>query len=147
MESLFIENDIWIDAPIEKVWDALINPEKTKEYMYTCEVISDWEIGSEVIWKGSQDGVVYVKGKLVALDAPNIFAFTTIDPNGDYLDIPENYLTVEYQLEEKDGQVHLRVTQGDYYQASDGKSRYDDTVKGGGWKPVLEAIKELVEKG
>ena len=146
MEPLYIKNDIWIEASIDEVWDALVNPEKTKQYMYTCEVISDWKIGSEVLWKGSQDGVIYVKGKLVALDAPNVFSFTTIDPNGEYPDIPENYLTVKYLLEEEDGLVHLTVTQGDYNQADDGQSRYEDTVKDGGWDPVLKAIKDLTEK-
>lgn len=145
MESLFVKNDIWIEAPIHKVWDTLVNPEKTKQYMYTCEVISDWQIGNEVLWKGSQDGVVYVKGKLVELDEPHVFTFTTIDPNGNYPDIPENYLTVKYQLEKKEGGTHLSVSQGDYNQAADGQSRYDDTVKGGGWQPVLEAIKKIVE--
>lgn len=146
MEPLEIKNDIWIDAPIEQVWDALINPEKTKQYMFTCEVLSDWEIGSEVLWKGSADGIVYVKGTLVEFEEPHVFSFTTIDPNGDYPDIPENYLTVKYALVDEGERVHLIVTQGDYNQAADGQARYEDTIKGGGWEPVLQAIKDLVEK-
>ena len=39
-ESRFIKNTIYIIAPLERVWDVLINPEQTKKYMFGCETIS-----------------------------------------------------------------------------------------------------------
>ena len=42
---MIVENKITIDAPIEKVWDALINPELTTQYMYGCVPLTDWKIG------------------------------------------------------------------------------------------------------
>lgn len=49
MSPLFIKNTITINAPITKVWDALINPEQTKKYMFGCEAVSDWKVGSSLL--------------------------------------------------------------------------------------------------
>ena len=35
--------DTTIDAPVDKVWDALINPEMIKKYMFGTTAISDWK--------------------------------------------------------------------------------------------------------
>jgi hypothetical protein len=40
-----------ISAPIAKVWDALVNPETIKQYMFGAEVVSDWNQGSPIAWK------------------------------------------------------------------------------------------------
>lgn len=145
METLFTHDEIIINAPIEQVWDMLINPEKTKLYMFGCELISSWEIGSELLWKGASDGIVYVKGNLVSLVPNKEFSFTVIDPQASYEDIPENYLTATYNLEETTEGIKLTATQGDYKVVAEGQKRYEDTIKGGGWMPVLEGIKKLVE--
>ena len=144
-DTLYTENEITIDAPVSEVWDTLTNPEKTKHYMYGCEVVSDWKIGSSVLWKGAEDSVVYVKGTLVALEEEKVFSFTTFDPNGTYEDVPENYLTATYTLRPEGNSTFLKVTQGDYAAVAEGDKRYEDTVAQGGWGSVLEAIKKLVE--
>ena len=144
-EMMKIENEILIDAPVETVWDLLTNPEKTKLYMYGCEVVCDWKLGDEMLWRGSTDDIIYVKGKLVDYEEGTQLAYTVIDPNGDYPDIPENYLTVTYQLEEQNDKTHLSVSQGDYSQVADGEKRYNDSAQAGGWQSVLEKIKEIAE--
>jgi uncharacterized protein YndB with AHSA1/START domain len=40
---------IKIDAPLAKVWNALVNPEIIREYMFGTHVISDWKVGSQII--------------------------------------------------------------------------------------------------
>src|SRR5690349_289878 len=100
MPQLLIANIISINAPVSKVWDALVNPEKTKQYMFGCEAISDWKPGSSLLWKGSHEGkeMVFVKGKIVIIEPNKILKYTVIDPNAPYPDIPENYLNVTYEL-------------------------------------------------
>ena len=39
-----------IKAPVNKVWDALINPEMVKQYFFGSDQQTDWEIGSNIIW-------------------------------------------------------------------------------------------------
>jgi uncharacterized protein YndB with AHSA1/START domain len=61
---IFINNSITINAPAKDVWDALVNPAKTKQYMFGCEAISDWKKGSSLLWRGQYEGkeMIFVKG-------------------------------------------------------------------------------------
>lgn len=149
-EPLIIKNSISIRAPKAKVWDALVNPEQTKKYMYGCEPISDWKTGSELLWQGvdGDKSITFVKGKIIAIRPEEYLAYTVIDPNNTEVpDIPENYLTVTYTLEENNGETRCSVTQGDYSTVANGQGRYEDTMKVGGWQSILDAIKSLVEEG
>lgn len=140
-------NTITIDAPAKDVWDALVNPVKTKQYMFGCEPITDWQPGSSLLWKGVFDGkeLIAVKGEIVDIQPGKYLVYTVIDPNGSIPDRPENYLTVTYELKEQNGQTVFTVTQGDYEKVADGERRYNDTVQEGGWQSILEQIKKLVE--
>ncbi|MGB8193795.1 MAG: SRPBCC domain-containing protein [Chitinophagaceae bacterium] len=146
---LFVKNSITINAPASVVWDALTNPEQTKKYMFGCETVSDWKEGSPLLWQGSYEGkdMVFVKGIIQKIQAKKYLAYTTIDPNSDVEDKPENYLTVTYELTPENDQTVLTVTQGDYSKVGDGERRYNETVSGGGWQPILDQIKQLVENG
>ena len=148
-EKLFIENEIDINAPKEKVWNALTNPVETKKYMFGCEVISDLTVGSSMTWQGVLEGVtmVFVIGNVTEVDPGNMLAYSTFDPNSDVPDIPENYLIVKYILTEVEGITNLKVSQGDYSKVADGQARYSHAEDGGGWMGLLISIKELVETG
>ena len=58
-----------IRAPIEKVWDALINPETIRQYMFGTQVRSDWKAGSAILWKGEWQGKRYEdRGVILQVD-------------------------------------------------------------------------------
>jgi uncharacterized protein YndB with AHSA1/START domain len=146
---LIVANDITINASASKVWDALTQPEWTKQYMFGCIPVTDWKPGSPLLWKGVFNGaeIVAVKGQVVSLEPGRSLVYTVIDPNNPAIpDLPENYLLVTCTLTEKDGATKLSVSQGDYSKVADGENRYKHTVDGGGWTPILDAIKQLVEK-
>jgi uncharacterized protein YndB with AHSA1/START domain len=148
MTPLFIKNTITINAPVSKVWDALINPEQTKKYMFGCEALSDWKAGSTLLWKGTYEGkeMVFVKGSILELIPEKLLKYTTFDPNSTILDVPENYLIVTYELETLNEQTVLKVTQGDYNTVAEGEKRYKESYNNGqGWDPILVEIKKLVE--
>jgi uncharacterized protein YndB with AHSA1/START domain len=147
-EPLIIENSITINAPVATVWDALVNPEQTKQYMFGCETVSDWKPGSELLWKGSYEGneMVFVKGEILQIQPEKFLEYTTIDPNSNIDDTSENYLRVTYELVPEGDQTILNVTQGDYSTVADGERRYQDSYNNGeGWNPILVEIKKLVE--
>jgi uncharacterized protein YndB with AHSA1/START domain len=144
-----IVNSILINSSNQNVWDALVNPSKTKVYMFGCETISDWKIGSDLLWEGSYEGqkMVFVKGKVVMFEPNQKLVYTVFDPNGTIEDLPENYLTVTYLLEERSDGILFTVTQGDYSKVADGERRYQEAYNHGeGWNPILVAIKNLVEE-
>jgi uncharacterized protein YndB with AHSA1/START domain len=144
---LIVKNSIAINAPGAKVWDVLVNPQQTKKYMFGCETVSDWKPGSDLLWRGNYEGkdMVFVKGKIVEIIPEKFLSYTTIDPNSGIEDIPENYLTVTYALKEENDQILLTATQGDYSTVGDGEKRFRETLEGGGWQPILDEIKKLVE--
>ena len=137
MEPLVVKNTIIIDAPVSKVWDVLTNPEQTKKYMFGCETISDWKPGSELLWQLDHEGkkFVAVKGNIVEIKQDALLSYTVIDPNNAAIaDIPENYLTVTYELSTANGQTVLNVTQGDYNVVAEAKKdikKPTAMVKGG----------------
>lgn len=149
-QELIITNHIIINRDALKVWDALVNPEKTKKYMFGCETVSDWKIGSELLWRGEYEGkeMDFVKGNIVMMEPGKLLAYTVIDPNDPNIpDVPENYLTVTYTLKEENGATAFTVTQGDYSKVAQGEKRYQDSYNNGeGWNPILVEIKKLVEE-
>ncbi len=143
-----VQNTIDIQAPASKVWDVLVNPEQTKKYMFGCETISDWKVGSTLEWKMIYEGkeMVPVKGTILEIELAKKLKYTVIDPTASYPDIPENHLNVLYTLEEKDGVTTLTVTQDGFENAAEGEKRYLDVYnKGDGWNPILVQIKALAE--
>jgi|SRR5690606_28945155 len=146
-QELVIANEIDIDAPAIVVWNVLTNPQQTKKYMFGCEATSDWKIGSSLEWIGHYEGedIVFVKGKIVDLVPCRLLSYTTLDPQGGIEDIPDNYLTVTYELTEEGGQTHLKISQGDYSLVADGEKRYNDSLHGGGWSTILLEIKKMIE--
>lgn len=148
MNPLNVVSSITINAPKTAVWDALTNPELTKIYMFGCEAISDWTVGSPLLWRMEWEGkeLVAVKGRIVHIEPETRLDYTVFDPQSTIEDIPENYVTVTYELTETDGQTQFIVTQGDYNTVADGERRYQEVYNGGeGWNPILVQIKELVE--
>jgi uncharacterized protein YndB with AHSA1/START domain len=149
MRELYVTGSVTINAAPSKVWQALVKPELTKKYMFDCEAISDWKIGSPLLWNGVVDGkeITFVKGRVVAFEPHKRMQFTVFDPNASYADIPENYTTVTYDLSERDGKTVLSVKQGDFATVADGEKRYKETAGEGGWGGVLKKLKEVIEAG
>ena len=147
-EKMIVKNSIDIKKCASVVWDVLINPAKTKKYMFGCETVSDWKVGSDLLWEGSFEGkkMVFVKGKIVKIEPNKILKYTVIDPNASYPDIPENYLNVTYNLFEEGDKTILMVTQDGFENAADGEKRFKDSNNNGeGWNPILIEIKKLAE--
>lgn len=148
MSVLEIKNTITINAPASKVWEVLTQPEYTKIYMYGCETVSDWKVGSSLLWNGSYEGVemTFVKGSIVEITPFSKLIYSVFDPNSTIEDIPENYLNVTHELLEVDGKTTLNVTQGDYNKVAEGERRYQESSNNGeGWNPILVEIKKIAE--
>ncbi len=145
----FIENSIIIHASIERVWNTLTKPEETRKYMFGCETVSDWNVGSSLVWRGEYEGKLmdFVVGKILVLEPLKKLVYSTFDPFSTIENIPQNYLHVSYKLEEIPEGVLFRVTQGDYDEVADGDRRYQEAWNNGlGWSPILAEIKKVAEQ-
>lgn len=144
MAELLIRKNIDVDAPIEALWKVLTDSEFIRQYMFGCNAETDWKPGSPLLWRGAADGVVYVKGNIVSIEAPYHLVYTVFDPNAKIADIPSNYLTMTYDLKKRgDRASSLEVIQGDFATVANGQKRYEDSNDGD--NSLLVSIKNLAE--
>jgi uncharacterized protein YndB with AHSA1/START domain len=133
--------EIGINAPIAEVWDALVNPETIKQYMFGTNVISDWKKGSPIIWKGEWQGKTYEdKGVILRLVPQQTIQYSHFSPLSGLPYAPENYHTVRITLSEKGTQTFLSLSQDNNPTE---KSR-DHSEKN--WTMMLESLKKLLER-
>ena len=141
--NLALTRTLQIRAPIERVWDALINPAMTKEHLFGCVAETDWAPGSDIQWKGHEDGVIYVVGQVIRFEPPYLLESTTFSPHSGYKDIPENYLTGTYELSQNEGFTTLNITQGDFAVVAEGEKRYGESIEA--WNLSLGILKKILE--
>jgi uncharacterized protein YndB with AHSA1/START domain len=129
-----------INASADKVWNALTDPGMIKKYMFGTTVISDWKEGSKIIWKGEWEGKAYEdKGKILLLEPKKSLQYSHFSPLSGLHDNPENYHIVTIDLEEKDKQTIVTLTQTNN---ADEKTK-DHSEKN--WKMMLDSLKKLLE--
>lgn len=129
----------YIQTTPEKVWDALMNPELTKQYWFGHHNASDWKVGSG--WKHQMHddpSVVHVVGKVLESDAPRrlVVSWVSPDQEGDEAKTSR----VIYEIESSGKNVKLTVTHEDLHQ------EMFDSVSFG-WPIVLCNLKTLLETG
>ena len=129
-----------IHAPASKVWDAITKPELIKQYLFGTDVISDWKVGSSIIYKGEWEGKPFEdKGTILEMEPRKSLVSTHWSPMSGVPDTPENYHKVSYQLLEKDGTTEVTITQ------DNNSSKEEQEQNANFWKMVLDGMKKLLE--
>ena len=129
-----------IHAPVSKVWQALVNPEIIKQYLFNTQVVSDWKVGSPITYKGEWEGKSFEdKGEILEIEPERILKSTHWSPLSGVPDIPENYHTVTYTLLEKGDSTEVTITQ------DNNASEEEKTHSEKNWQTVLKGMKKLLE--
>jgi uncharacterized protein YndB with AHSA1/START domain len=129
-----------IRAPVSKVWQALINPEIIKQYLFNTDVISDWKVGSPIIYRGEWEGKPFEdKGKILEIEPEKLLKSTHWSPLSGVPDSPENYHTVTYTLSDKGDNTEVTITQDN--NATEQEKEHSER----NWKTVLAGLKNLLE--
>ena len=101
-----------IDVPVSKVWQALVNPEIIKQYLFNTEVISDWKVGSPILYRGEWEGKAFEdKGEILEIEPEKVLKSTHWSPLSGVPDSPENYHTVTYTLSGRGDNTEVTITQ------------------------------------
>ncbi|HEX5625197.1 MAG TPA: SRPBCC domain-containing protein [Saprospiraceae bacterium] len=139
-KELSVFSSIDIAAGPEQVWDALVNPETIKSYLFGTETITDWQPGSPIIFQGEYQGQAYRdKGTIVQCRANEILSYSYWSGFSGMEDLPENYALVEFHLKPADGHITLELKQTGFIN----EQAQQHSVAA--WKQILEALKSLVE--
>lgn len=142
MDSRFTATTrIDIDAAPDRVWEALTTPEIVKQYMFGADVVSDWKVGSSLVYRGEWEGRPYEdKGTILEIEPNKLLKATYYSALSGLEDKPENYNTVTYTLSPKaEGQTRLTVTQTNNPD-QDAAGQAEEN-----WGMALAAIRDLLE--
>jgi uncharacterized protein YndB with AHSA1/START domain len=130
-----------INAPVEKVWEALTTPELIKKYFFGTHVKSDWKVGSSIIFTGEWEGKTYEdKGTIKELEPNKKLKYTYWSSMSGIEDKPENYVNITYDLTADGENTQLTITQDNI----PGKEMKEHSIEN--WNKVANGLKKLLEK-
>jgi uncharacterized protein YndB with AHSA1/START domain len=139
-KTLIAKQSVVINAPLSKVWDALVNPVLIKQYLFGTEAVSDWKAGSSIVFTGTWKGKAYVhKGVVLRMEPGKILQHTNWSSLSGIPDVPENYYIVTYELSTINSQTLLSVTQD---RIATEEERVGSEKN---WQGVLSTLKNLLE--
>jgi uncharacterized protein YndB with AHSA1/START domain len=133
-----VETDV--EAPPSRVWAALTDPDVIARYMFGARVVTDWEPGSSIVWRGEYEGRPFEdKGVVLEVVPERRLKMTHFSPLSGKDDVPENYHTVTYELEGSNGTTHVSLSQDNNPTAEAAEHSQAN------WKRMLSGFKAAVE--
>ncbi len=140
-KGLIARKSITINVPAKMVWEALTTPSMIKEYLFGTDAFSDWKAGSPISYKGTWQGQAYEdKGKIIKVIPEKTLVSTYWSSMGGLEDKPENYATVTYELDDRDGKTEVTIVQ-DNNPTEESKKHSEQN-----WGMVLGSMKKLLER-
>ena|SRR5689334_22292459 len=131
----------YIAATPQQVWDALTQPEFTKQYFAGFAIdVEPREGGAfRMLYP---DGRVHIAGRVIEWSPPHRFACTwVVEGMAEFRDLPECLVT--YEIEPAGESVRLTMTEAHSWEVP------DDLLSGGraGWPAILSSLKSVIETG
>jgi uncharacterized protein YndB with AHSA1/START domain len=138
--TLIAQATVNINAPAARVWESLTDPELIKQYLFGADVITDWKVGSPILYKGTYQGKAYEdKGRVLKAEPEKLLLITHWSPLSGSADLPENYHQVRYELRAENDSTQVTITQ------DNNASKEEQEQNANFWKTVLEGMKKLLE--
>lgn len=128
----------YIRTTPEKLWEAITNPEFTRQYWGGFENISDWRKGSK--WKHVGDDekrTVRIVGEVLESVPPKRLVLSWADP-GDLADSSH----VTFEINPIEDMVCLTIVHGNFKAGSVMLNKVSL-----GWPRVLSSLKSFIETG
>ena len=125
----------YIRTTADRLWDALTNPETTKQYYYSGQVQSDLRVGGNFSYL-APDGQINLHGEVLEIDPPKklvtTFKATWAQPGAEIT-------RVMYEIEPMGEVCRLTMTHFDYEKSKAGVEQ--------GWPVVIAGLKTWLETG
>jgi uncharacterized protein YndB with AHSA1/START domain len=139
-KNLVAEASTSVNATAPVVWDALVNPDAIKRYMFGTDVTSNFKKGSKITWKGEWKGKPYEdKGVILEVDERKKLQYTHFSPMTGKPDSPENYHTVTIELSRDGKGTRVKLSQ-DNNETEEERSHSQEN-----WEMMLDGLKKYVE--
>jgi uncharacterized protein YndB with AHSA1/START domain len=138
--GLVASASVTMDVPVAEVWDALVNPETIRRYMFGTTVVCEWRKGSPILWKGVWNGKSYEdKGKILELKREKVISYSHYSPLSGLPDVPENYHVVTIRLRHSGHHTTVSLSQD----GNPTNEARDHSQKN--WEAMLAGLKKLLE--
>jgi uncharacterized protein YndB with AHSA1/START domain len=129
-----------VNAPLERVWDALTRPELVKQYFFGTDLVTDWKVGSALFFRGEWNGQAYEdRGTVRSFEPMRSFSYDYWSSFSGLPDEPARRQLIRYEVEPAADGVHVAVHQSNV----DTQERADHSGKN--WRGVLESFKKFLE--
>ncbi|MCO5241325.1 MAG: SRPBCC domain-containing protein [Chitinophagaceae bacterium] len=141
METQFkIQYKTTINAPFDKVWEALTKPEILKQYFFGTGLVTDWKVGNPIVFQGQWEGQKYLdKGEVLEYEHNKRLAYSYLSNWSNKEDKPENYLWGCYEVKQDGTQTELIIHQSNY---DEERAKHSE----GNWASLVDEMKKIVEK-
>jgi uncharacterized protein YndB with AHSA1/START domain len=130
-QDLIQSHSIEINVPIATVWYGLTEPGIIAKYLHGTETITDWKVGSKVVFQGEYEGKTYKDGGIIKefilhekISYTYWSSFTGLE------DKPENYSLITYEVKALDS----------------GRTKFTWTTKGFSTEKEFEGSKASMPK-
>ena len=132
---------ITIEAPTGRVWSVLTDPAAIKEFMFGADVVTDWTVGGPIVWRGVWDGKAYEdRGSVLEFEPGRRLVVTHFSPLSGQEDVPENYHTLTWTLEDQSGATEFTLSQDNNASAEEAEHSK------GMWDSLVKSVKAIAER-
>jgi uncharacterized protein YndB with AHSA1/START domain len=130
-----------INASLGEVWNALVDPEMIRQYMFGTNVVSDWQESGTILWKGEWQGKAYEdKGVILKMEPGRVLQYSHYSPLSGLPDAPESYHIVTIELSGEGARTTVSLAQ-DNNPTEQARGHSEKN-----WEMMLAGLKDLLEK-
>lgn len=135
-----LKTQLTINAPIERVWAALTQPELVKQYFFGTDLVTTWEPQTPIYFRGEWEGKPYEdKGTVLSFVPLQSLEYNYFSSWSDVEDAPENYQIIRYKVKPLGAKTMLIIEQHNI-------DTIDKKVHSlQNWKGLMMEIKKLLE--
>lgn len=146
MSTVTASASVVVDAPRQRVWEALTDPELVRQYFMGADVATDWQVGHPITFTGMwKDKPFEDKGEILSFEPQQSMSYSHWSPLSGTDDVPANYHVVRITLDDAEDGTRVTLEQSNLsgeITDADRQSR-DDYEKN--WQATLEGLKKVAE--
>lgn len=133
-----IHQIVYIKTSLERVWDALTNPDVTQKYWGNTRIQSDWQVGSKILYLRNSEATD--EQTILEIEKPSKLVHTFHPLFGEFKDEPPSKVSIE--LKAGGEVVRLDVIHDGFPPNSKVYAACSE-----GWPMILSGLKTLLETG
>lgn len=121
------------------LWAWLTEPERVRQYFFGTNLVTTWQPGTPIFWRGEWEGNPYEdKGTVLKYEPEKILEYDYFSSWSEAEDVPENYQIISYELEAQGDKTLLTIRQRNIPT----QEQKDHSIQN--WKGLMEELDRLL---